>query len=188
MKKEGKFYNKWWFWLLVFLFLIGIVGNSQQNNSSNSQKSNKKKETNVESLVYLKGTKAKDFYGILCDVANLQKKEPSTTVCDSIEYSSSDANYLIEVGANKNTDEISYVTITPIQASDPTNLFMSLNRLDYNGKDSSEITNFIATNIGKTAEKKIGDLVFSTWISSTTGKTVLSAKTPDFDDYMLNCK
>jgi hypothetical protein len=68
MKKEGKFYNKWWFWLLVFLFLIGIVSNVQGDNSSNSQKKESEAEQSTQksngSLIYLKNTKAKDFYNL----------------------------------------------------------------------------------------------------------------------------
>ncbi|MBQ6538830.1 MAG: zinc ribbon domain-containing protein [Bacilli bacterium] len=154
--------------------------------SAQVEQKTEKQKTKAK-VIYLKNTKAKDFYKTLCGVTGLREKNPSALFCNTIEYSSYDTNYQIEVGAYQKTDEIAYITITQLQAPDPTNAFMALNRLDYNGKDSAKLTDFITKNKGKKADIQIGDLKFSTWVSDTSGKLVLDARTPDYDNYILKC-
>ena len=154
---------------------------TQENSSSKNEES---KETKTSEIVFLKNTKANDYYKILCDVTGLTPKSPKNILGDINEYSADDTNYMIEVGANKSTDEIAYITITTIGAQDSTNAFMALTRLDYNGKDSAKLTSFITENMGKTADITIGELKFTMWTNN--GKPIIKAETPDFEKYVEN--
>lgn len=184
MKDKKPFYKRWWFWLIIIIVLIGFLASPDSDSTKDNNNPTKKDD---QSIVYLKNTKASEFYKILCEVTGLREKSSTALLCDTVEYSSYDTNYQIEIGANAKTDEIAYITITQLQASDPTNAFMALNRLDYNGKDAAKLTDFITTNKRKTGNVQIGDLKFSTWISSTSGKQVLDARALNYDNYIEKC-
>ncbi len=146
-----------------------------------------KKQTNNDSTIFLKNTNAKEYYKILCGVTGLSENNSKNVIGDINEYSSVNSNYMVEVGANKATDEIGYVTITTINAEDPTNAFMALTRLDYDGKEPAKLTTFIRDNKGKKGEITIGDIKFSIW-NNSANKPVIEAKTIGFDKYVESLK
>ena len=177
---------------IILLFLVGLVAPTEtaDNNANDDRNTNTQEKTDSKTkeskVVFLKNTKAKDYYGVLCEVTGLTINEPMNIIGDINEYSSYDNNFMIEVGANKTTDEIAYITITTIGDVDSTNAFMALNRVDYNGKDSGKLTSFITENMGNIADITIGDLNFSMWTNN--GKPIIKAETPDFEKYIEEMK
>ena len=85
---------------------------------------------------------------------------------DSIIYTKETDKYMIRVDANKKTKEIDYIDIYCRTDEDPTNVFMSLTRLNYPGENDDEFTKWLTDNIGKNSTKKIGNANFELAISS----------------------
>lgn len=159
---------------------------SNQNNDNNKNNVVEKqddKKTKEKQIVNLEGTNASEYYKNLCEVVGLQVNQSKIVSDDFIEYESFNDKYSIEVTANKNNNQISSITLMGPNPNESTNLFMALNRLDYNGKDSGKLTSFITENIGKKTEITIGDINFSMW-DNGQGKPVIKAAAKDFDQYL----
>ncbi len=175
--------KKWWFWVIVVIILvIGFTGgeSSHDESKSNSDANNQVQET--KKIVFLKGTNSEDFAEILEGVTGIENIEGVITG-DSINYTSANGKYSINIDANKDTKEIDYVKIIALTDEDATNVFMSLNRMDYKTENASEYTSWLVDNIGKDATTKIGDANFILSLS-TSNLPILEVKTDGSDDYM----
>ena len=182
MKKS--IFKKWWFWVIVLVLIISVFGgNSSQETKNNSQNALSNDE---EKVIFLKGSNGKEFYEILCDVANVEKKG-SVNVGDTIDYASSNENYGIEIETNIN-NEINWISIYTLLSNDYENFFLAISRLEYDGSNKSECFNWIKDNLGKEANTKIGNANFKLY-NGTSGKPILEVYTDgneEFQNEQLN--
>ena len=153
-QSKKTFYKKWWFWLIIFFLLVGIFGSQNETQKTNNIENTNAVESNKQ-IVFLKDTNGKEFFNILCEVAELEKTNGIETG-DTIDYETSNMNYSIELETNKN-GEINYIRMMALQSEDYTNFFVALSRLEYNGSNRSTCFNWINDNLGKEAKTKIGD-------------------------------
>lgn len=183
--------KKWWFWvIIVIIVVIGFSGgeSSQEKTNSNSDSNNQVEQDvnnqmqETEKVVFLEGTNSEDFAEVLEGVTGIENIEGVITG-DSITYTSANGKYSINIDANKDTKEIDYVRIIALTDEDATNVFMSLNRMDYKTENASEYTSWLVDNIGKDATTKIGDANFILSLS-TSNHPILEMKTDGSDDYM----
>lgn len=181
MEKEKKsIVKKWWFWLIVIIIiLVAASGGSEENVVIETAEIN---NTIVkENITFLKNTNGKDFYNILCDVADISKKEPQE-MGDSIIYESADTNYSVEIEANKNTQEIAYIRMMVLQKEDYENFFLAISRLNYDGSDSEKIYSWVHENLGEDTSMELGNVKFVLTVG-TSGKPILEVKTNGYDEY-----
>ena len=87
--------------------------------------------------------------------------------------------------ANKDTKEICYVKIISLTSEDATNVFMSLNRINYKTENNANYTGWLVDNIGKESTTKIGEASFILSLD-TSNHFVLEMKTDDSDNYINN--
>lgn len=106
----------------------------------------------------LAGTNAKDFYKVLCEVAEVEEKEPRTEKNLTI-YESQNETYNIKVEANSD-NEINKITITCLSDVDYENVFLALSRLEYEESDRAQAYNWIHSNIKNNTIKFIGKAKF----------------------------
>lgn len=106
----------------------------------------------------LSGTNAKDFYSILCEVAEVEQKEPRTEKNLTI-YESQNENYNIKVEANSD-NEINKITITCLSDVDYENVFLALSRLEYENSDKTKAYNWIHSHMNYDTIEYIGKAKF----------------------------
>lgn len=201
MEKEKRpIYKKVWFWLLIafmiFIFIPSFIEGIQEginNPTTTSTMQNEQQEklddkqengsdtVNVEKSIFLKASKGREFYEILCSVGELQETKPQE-MRETILYESSNSNYSIEVEVNKTTNEIAYIRMMTLQATEYENFFNSISRLEYEGAEKSQIFNWIHDNLGKETSTKIGDVNFILTLG-TNGKPILEVKKDSYDEY-----
>ena len=102
---------------------------------------------------------------------------------DSINYTSTNTKYGINIDANKDSKEIDYVRIFALTDEDATNVFMALNRMDYKTENDAEFTSWLVDNLGKESTKKIGDANFTLSLS-TSNRPIIEMKTDGYDNYL----
>ena len=195
MGKEN-FYKKVWFWLfigfMIFIFIPAFIEGIQEGLSNsttitttnvleikheNNNNSTKQEEKNI----FLKGTNGQDFYEIVCSVGEIEKSK-SQEMGETILYESANYNFSIEIEANKTTNEIAYIRMMALHASEYENFFNSVSRLEYSEAEKSEIFNWIYDNLGKETSTKLGNANFIL-TNGTNGKPILEVKTDYYDEY-----
>ena len=85
--------------------------------------------------------------------------------------------------ANKDTKEICYVKIIALTSEDATNVFMSLNRINYKNENNANYTSWLVDNIGKESTTKIGEANFSLSLY-TNNHSVLEMNTDGSENYI----
>ncbi len=170
-----KLFKKWWFWLIIIFLIVGFL-NVSNNNSNMINVSS----SNQEKITFLSGTNGKEFFQILCDIANIEAPE-GTIVGDSIDYVASNLDYGIEIETNKN-NEINWISIYTLSKSNYENFFLSIARLEYNGSDKSKCFNWIKENLGKESIIKIGDANLKL-CNGTSGLPILALYTDGNENY-----
>ena len=204
MEKEKKpIYKKVWFWgltaFMLFIFIpsfiegiqeginnpktIDAIQNEQQE-ELDDKKENGENIVNTEKSIFLKASKGKEFYEILCSVGEMQETN-SQDMGETLLYESSNSNYSIEVEADKTTDKIAYIRMMTLQATEYENFFNSISRLEYKGAEKSQIFNWIHDNLGKETSTKIGDVNFILTLGRN-GKPILEVKKDTYDEYQKN--
>ena len=180
-------YKKWWFWLIIIILVIGMFGGSSNNdnntnNISVSTNTNNTEIINEEKVTFLKDSKGKDFFEILCEIAEVSKKD-GVAMGDSIVYASSNEDYGIELETNK-SDEINWISIYTMLSdkNDYENFFIAISRLEYDGSNKNECFNWIHDNLGKEATTKIGNANFKLY-NGTSGNPILEVFTDGNEDY-----
>jgi len=180
MKEKLKVLSKkWWFWVIVVIVLCGLFSGGTSEEEPTPKDENKIQE--VEKVVFLKGTNAEDYVKALEGVTGIDKIE-GKVIGDSINYSQANSKYSVNLDADKNTKEIDYVRIIALTNEDATNVFMSLNRMDYETENDAEFTSWLVDNLGKESTKKIGDANFTLSLS-TSNNPIIEMKTDGYDDY-----
>ena len=106
----------------------------------------------------LSGTNAKEFYKILCEVTEVEEKEPRTEKNLTI-YESQNENYNVKVEANSD-NEVNKITITCLSDVDYENVFLSLSRLEYEGSNTVEAYKWIHSSIKYSSIHFIGNAKF----------------------------
>ena len=155
-KNKIPIYKKWWFWLIIaFLILAFISGVYNDFNLTNETESSQIEEK----VIFLKGSKGKEFYDILCEVANVENKKPQDMI-ETWIYETGDDKHSIEVEVNKSTNEINCIRLMAFKSIYSENFFLAISRLEYEGSDRKECFNWIKDNIGKESTTKIGDANF----------------------------
>lgn len=185
MEKEKKpIYKKWWFWLIVIILVIGIFGGSSNNetNITNTSNTNTTQARNDEKVIFLKDTNGNEFFDILCEIASVEKKD-GVSIGETIDYSSSNEKYGIELETNKN-NEINFISIYTMLSNkdDYENLFVAISRLEYNGSNRAECFKWIHNNLGKEATIKIGDANFKLY-NGTSGNPILEVFTDGNEEF-----
>ena len=177
--ENKKIYKKWWFWTIIVVIVIGIAGMSDDD----KEKTKTKKDNKVDNeIIFLDGTNSDEFVKILSEVTGIKDIDGVETG-DSITYSKSNDRYGISVDADKKSKKIDYVQIISYTNEDSTNVFMSLNRMNYSSEDDAKLTDWLADNIGTKSSIKIGDANFELDLTAT-GNPYLVMKTDGSDDYM----
>ncbi|MBR3133356.1 MAG: hypothetical protein IKG42_04755 [Clostridia bacterium] len=175
-------YKKWWVWILGILLLIGMFsGINSNNNTTNSNNTTTNIEnisanetTNNEEVVFLSNTNGEEFYSILCEVAGVNIID-GVTMGDTIDYTSGNEDYGIELETNKD-GEINWISIYTMLPNNYENFFLAISRLEYNGSNRNQCFNWINDNLGKEATTKIGDANFKLY-NGTSGNPVLEVYT-----------
>ena len=181
-----KLLKKWWFWLIIIILLIPAVNNQKsENTTQNSTENiittdNFTEEKNSEVVTFLKGSNGQEFYKILCEVGSIPEKEGYISG-DSIDYTSSNNNFGIEIETNKN-NEVNWISIYTLKANDYENFFLAISRFEYNGSNRTECFNWIKDNLGNEAETKIGNANFKLY-NGTSGKPILEVFTDGNEAY-----
>lgn len=174
-----KYYQKWWFWVtVVVLLVLGIMGGIDEH--LNIISTTNKEVLNEKKVTFLKGSKGKEFFKILCEVADLDYKD-AQSIGDSVLYETVDVNYSIEVETNKN-NEINWLRMMAFQDNDYENFFLAVSRLEYENSNKTEAFNWIHDNLGKEAITKIGDANLKLSIS-TSNKPILEIYTDGNEQY-----
>lgn len=183
-EKNVNYLKEWWVWYIVIIIFIGFITPFFKNEESkdNSEKiqeiqepSNTLKQENI--IKYLNGTNSDDFIEIIKAVTYIENISNTTNEND-ILYVGENQKYNINMNANKDTKEISYLKITSLTNEDSTNVFMSINRMDYTTENAGDYTKWLVANIGKESTIKIGDAYFSLSLS-LNNHPILEVKTTD---------
>lgn len=182
-KNKKPIYKKWWFWLIIIILFLGIYGSetNNRNNIINTSEDNKvENSSGTETNTSLSGTNGKDFFNILCEVAEVEPTS-GVEIGNFIVYKASNSNYSIEVETNK-SDEIYYIKMMATQTDDYKNFFIAATRLEYNGYNRANEFNWINSNLGKETSTKIGDANFKLY-NNTLGKPVLEIYTDGNENF-----
>lgn len=175
-KNKKPFYKAVWFWIIILTVVILSLFADIDDNGDKSLNSNIKEQTQEkEAYQFLEGTKSDDFSEILKGVTGIENLD-SVISKEFISYTAENSDYKIKIIANKDTKEIGYVKITTLTNDDPTNVFMSLNRMDYTTENDSAYTDWLVDNVGKESTTKIGKANFSLIIDSNNN-SILEMKT-----------
>ena len=166
--------KKWWFWVIVIIALGGLFGRTSE---VTSKEDNNVQE--VEKIVFLKGSDSDEYIKALEGVTGIEGTEAKNDD-DTISYSNSNSKYGIKLIANKSTKEISYVRIEALTSEDATNVFMSLNRMDYETQNAGDFTSWLVKNLGKESTTKIGDANFLLTLS-TSNNPIIEMKTDGYE-------
>lgn len=154
--------------ILIILFITGLfclTGCSSFEEGLQEGLNNSLNQNNIqEEVTFLKHSKGKEFFNIVCEVGNIQSKN-AVTLGDSLSYVSSNLNYGVQVETNKN-DEINFVSMMVYQSDDYDNYFLSASRLEYDNSNRAEAFNWIKDNLGKEATTKIGDANFKLYVGA----------------------
>lgn len=186
-KENNKKFKKWWIYLIAIIIIIGILG-SNSDNETNTNNAIQTNTNNIESkkedkIIFLKGSNGKDFYEILCEVGNIEKRD-GVKVGDTIDYTSSNDKFGIEIETNQN-NEINWISIYTLLLADKNeyeNFFLTISRLEYNNSNKNEIYNWIHDNLGKEATTKIGDANFKLY-NGTLEKPILEVFTDGNEEF-----
>lgn len=169
--------KKWWFWAIVIIVVLmafsGIGDNEEKNTNNDNNVKEQIQETKTNK--FLEGTNSDDFAEVLKSVTGIENINRVISD-DLITYTSENSKYSINMIANKDTKEICYVKIITLTNDDATNVFMSLNRINYKTENDANYTNWLVDNIGKKATIKIGEANFSLSLD-TSRYFVLEMKT-----------
>lgn len=161
-KVKQPIYKKWWFWLIVVFLILGLISGAYNDfNLTNETNNSNIIETSTieEKVTFLKGSNGKEFYNIMCEVANAEKKR-GQDMKKTWLYETVNDKYSIEIEANKSTNEINYIRLMTFKDEDYENFFLAISRLEYDGSDRKTCFNWIKDNIGKENTTKIGDANF----------------------------
>lgn len=184
MEKEKKpIYKKWWFWIIIVILVVGIFGGNSNNTTNiNTSNTNTIQIDNEEKVIFLKGSNGKEFFNILCEVAEVSKKE-GVPIAETIDYTSSNEKYGIELETNQN-NEINWISIYTMltDKNDYENFFMAISRLEYDSSNKAKCFNWIHDNLGKEAATKIGDANFRLY-NGASGNPILEVFTDGNEDY-----
>lgn len=159
--------------LVIFLFIVAFITGifwgycDFQKNETLNNKNEIVQNTNSTSRVditsenneaVLKNTNGKDFYNILCAVAEIT---PAENIVDgnTISYKSENDNYRFEIKTTI-SNEITKIKMEVIGNVDYDNFLIASTRLDYNGSDKANLLNWILENKEKDISTKIGDANF----------------------------
>lgn len=161
-KEKQPIYKKWWFWLIVVFLILGLISGAYNDfNLTNETNNSNIIETSTieEKVTFLKGSNGKEFYNIMCEVANAEKKK-GQDMKETWLYETVNDKYSIEIEANKSTNEINYIRLMTFKDEDYENFFLAISRLEYDGSDRKTCFNWIKDNIGKDNNTKIGNANF----------------------------
>lgn len=161
-KEKQPIYKKWWFWLIVVFLILGLISGAYNDfNLTNETNNSNIIETSTieEKVTFLKGSNGKEFYNIMCEVANAEKKK-GQDMKETWLYETVNDKYSIEIEANKSTNEINYIRLMTFKDEDYENFFLAISRLEYDGSDRKACFNWIKDNIGKDNNTKIGNANF----------------------------
>ena len=161
-KEKQPIYKKWWFWLIVVFLILGLISGAYNDfNLTNETNNSNIIETSTieEKVTFLKGSNGKEFYNIMCEVANAEKKK-GQDMKKTWLYETVNDKYSIEIEANKSTNEINYIRLMTFKDEDYENFFLAISRLEYDGSDRKTCFNWIKDNIGKDNNTKIGNANF----------------------------
>lgn len=180
-------YKKWWFWLIIVVVVLAIGGigmqdNEQPTSTTETQTTTTETQPTTEDIVFLKGTNGKEFFEILCEVGEVEKKE-GVDNGDTITYASSNDNFGIELETNKN-NEINFISIYTLldNKDDYQNFFNAISRLGYENFDKATYIDWILDNIGNEATTKIGDVNLKLYKTSS-GTPALDVFTDGNEEY-----
>ena len=168
--------KKWWFWVIVIIALGGLFGRTSEEEVTSKEDNNVQE---VEKIVFLKGSDSDEYIKALEGVTGIEGTEAKNDD-DTISYSNSNSKYGIKLIANKSTKEISYVRIEALTSEDATNVFMSLNRMDYETQNAGDFTSWLVKNLGKESTTKIGDANFLLTLS-TSNNPIIEMKTDGYE-------
>lgn len=176
--------KKWWFWAIIIIFVLAPFSDMGDNKEKNTNNYNNVKVQTQETKTnkFLEGTNSDDFAEILKAVTGIENID-SVISDDLITYTSENSKYSVKMIANKDTKEICYVKIIALTSEDATNVFMSLNRINYKNENNAKYTSWLVDNIGKKATTKIGEANFSLSLD-TNNHSVLEMKTDGSENYI----
>lgn len=161
-KEKQPIYKKWWFWLIVVFLILGVISGAYNDFNLSNEIENSTKidiSTTEKEVIFLKGSKGKEFYNIMCEVANVENKK-AQDMKETWIYETGNDKYSIELEANKSTNEINYIRLMTFKNEYNENFFLAISRLEYNESDRKTCFNWIKDNIGKENTTKIGDANF----------------------------
>lgn len=183
-EKIKEFSKKWWFWAIVIIIVVAAFSDTGDNKEKNKNNYNNVKVQTQETKInkFLEGTNSNDFAEILKAVTATENID-SVISDDLITYTSENSKYNTKIIANKDTKEICYVKIIALTNEDPTNVFMSLNRINYKNENKGKYTSWLVDNIGKEAKIKIGEANFYLSLD-TNNHSVLEMKTDGSENYI----
>lgn len=176
--------KKWWFWVIVIIVVLMAFSGMDDNEEKNTNTDNNVKEQTQETKInkFLEGTNSDDFAEILKSVTGIENIDGLISD-DLITYTSENSKYSIKMISNKDTKEICYVKIIALTSEDATNVFMSLNRINYKNENNANYTSWLVDNIGKESTTKIGEASFSLSLD-TNNHSVLEMKTDGSENYI----
>ena len=176
--------KKWWFWAIVIIVVLmafsGMCDNEEKNTNTDNNVKDQTQETKTNK--FLEGTNSDDFAEILKSVTGIENIN-GVISDDLITYISENSKYSIKMIANKDTKEICYVKIIALTSEDATNVFMSLNRINYKNENNANYTSWLVDNIGKESTTKIGEANFSLSLD-TNNHSVLEMNTDGSENYI----
>lgn len=155
--------------IVILLLLIGLIGDSDTANTVNTNIQTSEPTQAVDTNKLKLSYGAKEFYEIMCEVAELEKIDPQDLV-DELVYESANANYNIEILSDKN-DNIESIRLMAFN-NDYTNFFMAINRIFETQPDEFN-ADTILNNLGKENKISFENVDFE-FTNGTIGKPILT--------------
>ena len=123
MQPKKHFYNRLWFWTIIFIaaytVIVMVTGDSDSLSEVEEDKqANAAEYEEADGIVYWEGTCAADFFTALCEDAQINAAAEAAEGENFAVYRAQGDLYYIYIEADPETDEIHYFRIDVLDVQD----------------------------------------------------------------------
>lgn len=113
-EKKSPFYKKWWFWVIVVLFIYGFWSgmNGDDSEITEVDKNSILSEQEEDSIVFWEGTSGEELFDAVCEELGADEANTAYGEGENYEvYTVYNDVYDVYIEADQENDEIHYVKI-----------------------------------------------------------------------------
>lgn len=113
-EKKSPFYKKWWFWVIVVLFIYGFWSgmNGDDSEITEVDKNSILSEQEEDSIVFWEGTSGEELFDAVCEELDADEANTAYGEGENYEvYTVYNDVYDVYIEADQENDEIHYVKI-----------------------------------------------------------------------------